>query len=313
METNKKGVILCLMSAFCFALGPIIGKLLYSTGFPWRVVVSCRGMIPAILVFLFALFFARDVFRIKKEHIKLFLLNGLSFGFISICNYCSLYYINASVATILLYTLPVFTVLLSRFMLKEKFSVPKIIAMVLVFCGTVLIINITHMDDIAAHPGTMIWGIPSAAFGILIGLMSGFLSALYTIFTRKLNQYYDGWTVNSWCYFLGFPVFLMIGGGPIASFAWQPDLIFFIIVSALVGLSAYSLYAVSMHFIDAGKASLLVTLDPVMSVTMSVVILGETLTLLQFLGCLLVGGGILIMERGRAWLHYFQLRKEKVS
>lgn len=313
METNNKGIILCLLAAFCYALGPIIGKLLYSTGFPWRVVVCCRGMIPGILVFLFALFFARKVFQIKREHIKWFLLNGLCFGLISIFNYCSLYYINASVTTILLYTLPVFTVLLSRFMLKEQFTATKIIAMVLVFCGTVLIINLAHMDDIAAHPGMMIFGIPSVVFGIVIGLMSGLLSALYTIFTKKLNQYYDGWTVNSWCYFLGFPIFLFVGGGSIASFTWKPNLVFFIIVTALIGLAAYSLYAVSMHYIDAGKASLLVTLDPVISVTLSVIVLGETLSLSQFFGCLLVGGGILFMERGHAWLRYIQLRKEKVS
>ncbi len=313
METNKKGVILCLLAAFCYALGPIIGKLLYSTGFSWRVVVCCRGMIPAILVFFFALLCARNVFRIKREHLHWFLFNGLCFGLISTCNYCALYYINASVATVLLYTLPVFTVLLSRFMLKEKFSVAKIIAMVLVFCGTVLIINLAHMEDIAAHPNTMIFGIPSVVFGIVIGLMSGLLSAFYTIFTKKLNQYYDGWTVNSWCYFLGFPVFLLIGGGPIASFSWQPNLVFFIIITALIGLAAYSLYAVSMQYIDAGKASLLVTLDPVISVTLSVMVLGETLTLLQFLGCLLVGGGILIMERGYAWFRYIKLLKEKVS
>lgn len=313
METNKKGIILCILAAFCYALGPIIGKLLYSTGFPWQVVVCCRGMIPAILVFLFALFFAKNVFRIKKEHLPLFLLNGLCFGLISLCNYCALYYINASVATVLLYTLPVFTVLLSRFMLKEKFSATKIIAMVLVFCGTVLIINLANMEDIAAHPGLRIFGIPSEVFGIILGLLSGLLSALYTIFTRKLNCHYEGWTVNSWGYFLGFPVFLLVGAGPIAAFPWQPNLVFFILITALIGLAAYSFYAVSMQYISAGKASLLVSLDPVISVTLSVVILGEALTLLQLLGCILVGGGILVMERGYAWYRYFQCRKERAS
>lgn len=313
METNNKGVILCLISAFCYALGPIICKLLFTTGLPWRVIVSCRGMIPAILVLLYAFFFARNVFKIKKEHIKWFLLNGLCFGFISICNYCSLYYINASVATVLLYTLPVFTVLLSRFLLKEKFTVPKVIAMVLVFSGTICIINLAHIDAIAAHPGTTIFGIPSAVFGIMIGLMSGLLSSLYTIFTRKLNQYYDGWTVNSWCYFLGFPVFLAIGGGPIIAFNWHANLILFVFITALIGLAAYSLYAVSMHYIDAGKASLLVTLDPVMSATMSVVILGETLSPLQCVGCVLVGSGILFMERGRVWLENLRFHKEKTT
>jgi DME family drug/metabolite transporter len=313
MESNKKGVILCLISAFCYALGPIICKLLFITGLPWRVVVSCRGMIPAILVLLYAVFFAKNVFHIKKEHFKWFILNGLSFGFISVCNYCSLYYINASVATVLLYTLPVFTVLLSRFMLKEKFTVPKVIAMILVFCGTVCIINLAHMDAIAAHPELKIMGIPSVVFGILIGIMSGLLSALYTIFTRKLNQYYDGWTVNSWCYFLGFPVFLVVGGGPIIAFDWHPLLVLFVVIMALIGLTAYSLYAVCMHYIDAGKASLVVTLDPVMSVTMSVLILGETLSPIQFVGCLLVAGGILFMERGQALIYHLKTLKEKTA
>ena len=311
MQSNQKGVILCLVAAFCYALGPIIGKLLYTTGLPWRVVVCCRGLIPALLVLAYAVFFARNVFQIKREHLKWFLLNGVCFGFISICNYCALYYINASVATVLLYTLPVFTVVISRFLLKEKFTVPKIIAMVLVFCGTVLIINLSHMESIAAHPGTEIWGIPSVLFGVGIGLLSGLLSALYTVFTRKLNAHYDGWTVNSWCYFLGAPVFLVVGAKPIVSFAWTPTLVLFILITALIGLAAYSLYALSMQFLDAGKASLLVTLDPVMSVTMCVLILGESLSPLQFVGCLLVGAGVIFMERGALFLKNLRRWREE--
>ena len=313
MEANKKGVILCLISAFCYALGPIIGKLLFHIGLPWRVVAPVRGMIPALLIFLYALFFARHVFQIKREHLKWFILNGLSFGFISVCNYCSIYYINASVATVLLYTLPVFTVILGRFMLKEKFTVPKIIATTLVFIGIVCIINLSHMDAIAAQPDLYILGIPSVVFGILIGLMSGLLSAFYTIFTRRLNESYDGWTVNSWCYFLGFPVFLCVGAKPIATFAWEPKLALFLFLMSLVGLAAYSLYALSMHYIDAGKASLLVTLDPGMSVTMSVLILHEKLSAVQFVGCLLVAAGILFMEKGANWLARLRPPRDKTE
>lgn len=298
MNANKKGVILCLLAAFCYALGPIIGKLLFGIGLPWRVVAPVRGMIPGILLLIYNLIFARQVFQIKKEHLHLFILNGVSFGFISVCNYCSLYYINASVATVLLYTLPVFTVILSRFMLKEKFTIPKIIATCLVFAGTVCIINLVNLDAISAQPGLKILGVPSAVFGITIGLMSGLLSALYTIFTRKLNGYYEGWTVNSWCYFMGFPVFFCVGIKPIVTLAWQPNYAVFLFVMALIGLAAYALYAICMHYIDAGKASLIVTLDPVMSVSMSVFILGESLSLLQFIGCVMVAIGILFCEKG---------------
>ena len=310
MDTNKKGVLLCLISAFCYALGPIIGKLLFQIGLPWQVVAPVRGLIPGILLLLYGLIFSRQIFQIKKEHLKWFILNGICFGLISVCNYCSIYYINASVATVLLYTLPVFTVILSRFMLNERFSPVKIIATSLVFGGVVCIINLTDINAIAAQPELKILGIPSVIFGIAIGLLSGLLSALYTIFTRKLNQYYEGWTVNSWCYFMGFPVFFFVGINPIVKFSWEPSLVFFLFIMALIGLAAYSLYAVSMHYIDAGKASLLVTLDPVMSVTMSVLILGENLSLLQWFGCILVAAGIVFMEKGQSLLLKILPQKE---
>lgn len=313
MDKNKKGVILCLTSAFCYALGPIIGKLLFGIGLPWRVVAPVRGMIPGILLVIYALLFAREVFKIKKEHLIWFILNGVSFGFISVCNYCSIYYINASVATVLLYTLPVFTVILGRFMLKEKFTLPKTIAVILVFIGCVGIINLSNIDAIAAQPDLYILGIPSVVFGIIIGLMSGLLSALYTIFTRKLNQWYEGWTVNSWCYFLGFPVFFFVGAGPICTYDWSFQPALFLLVMSLIGLAAYSLYSISMHYIDAGKASLLVTLDPAMSVTMCVFILGESLSVTQFLGCIFVAAGIIFMEKGQNIIDYFKRRRSPQS
>lgn len=313
MNSNKKGVILCLLSAFCYALGPIIGKTMFKIGLPWQIVAPMRGMIPAVLLVIYGILFARDIFKVKREDLKWLILNGVSFGFISVCNYCSLYYINASVATVLLYSLPVFTVILSRFMLKEKFTVPKVIATVFVFVGIIGIINLENLDAIAAQPDLYILGIPSVVFGILIGLMSGILSALYTIFTRKLNGKYSGWTVNCWCYFLGFPVFFLVGIKSIATFAWEPRYFLFLFIMALIGLAAYSLYAVCMHFIDAGKASLIVTLDPVMSVTMSVVILGESLSVIQLIGCVLVAFGILFMELGQGWIDKFKKRKGKIT
>lgn len=310
-SAEQKGVILCLLAAFCYSLGPILGKLLFAVGLPWQVVVTMRGMIPAVLLFVYALCFARYVFHIKREHLHLFLLNGVSFGFISVCNYCSLYYIDAAVATVLLYTLPVFTVLLSRIMLKESFTAPKVIAMIMAFLGILFIIEVFNIGSLSTDGGTKIFGIPSAIFGIIIGLMSGLLSSLYTIFTKKLNSFYPGWTVNSWCYFIGLPIFFFIGAPHIASYHWNATSLMGIIIISLVGLAAYSLYALSMQHIDAGKASLLVTLDPVLSVSMAILILGEHLTILQLLGCVLVFGGILFMEKGQLLLNRIAPKSSK--
>ncbi|MEE0776231.1 MAG: DMT family transporter [Bacillota bacterium] len=186
---EKKGILICIISAFCFSLGPITGKLLFSAGLPWQVVVSLRCMIPAMLILIYSLCFSREVFQIQKKHLPLFILDGASFSLFSVCNYCALYYIDAAVATVLVYTLPVFTVIFSRIILKEAFTAPKIIAMIMVFCGVLFIIEVFNISSLAVSDGTKVLGIPSSIFGILIGIMSGVLSAFYTIFTKKLNQY----------------------------------------------------------------------------------------------------------------------------
>lgn len=312
-SAKKKGIILCLLSALAYSLGPILGKLLFSGGFPWQVVVTCRGMIPALLVLLYALFWARDVFKIKKQHLPLFIAYGVCIALSSLSNYCALYYIDAAVATVLLYTLPVFTVLLSRVILKERLTTAKIIATIMVFCGVILIIQVFNISSLSAGDNRAVLGIPSTIFGIGIGLAAGLFAALFTIFSRKLNRDYSGWTVNSWGYFIAFPIYALVGTPHIVSYNWTPLTMGVIFLVALVGLAAYSLYIVCMHYIEAGEASLIVTLDPVCSITMSIVILGESLTGGQFLGCLLVLSAVVFMEKGQGLIDAIKKKPTKLT
>lgn len=299
MNDNTKGVIICLLSAFCFAMGPIFGKLLFSVGLPWQVLAPVRGMIPAILIAVHGLIFARHIFKVEKRDLKWHFCNGVCFAMICICNYCAVYYINASVSQILLYTQAIYTVILGRLLLKEKITIQKALATIAITTGVICIINIVNIGHIAAQPDLYIFGIPSVVIGIFMGIMSGVLSAVYTLCTRMLNGRYDGWTVNCWCFFCGFPVFFVIGFRPALAFDWSLNVFLFLLLMSAVGLAAYSLYAICMHYIDAGKASLIVTVDPVISITMSVLILGETLSGLQLVGIILVAFGVIFMETGQ--------------
>ncbi|MDO4541700.1 MAG: DMT family transporter [Bacillota bacterium] len=313
MASNKrKGVILCLLSALAYSLGPILGKLLYGGGFPWQVVVSCRGMIPAFLILLYALFRAKEVFKIQRRHLPLFLVYGVSIALSSVSNYCALYYIDAAVAIVLLYTLPIFTVLLSRVMLKEPLTPSKIVATVMVFVGVMLIIQVFTISSLSSGVGKIL-GMSPVIFGFIIGTASGLFGAIFTILARKLNKYYSGWTVNSWGYFIAFPVYAVVGLPHIAAYSWTPASVGIIFIVALVGMTAYSLYIVCTHYIEAGEASLIVTLDPVCSITMSLVILGERLTLYQFIGCLLVLSAILVVERGEVLIKAIRKTTDKFA
>jgi len=71
------------------------------------------------------------------------------------------------------------------------------------------------------------------------------------------------------------------------------------IATALHPLLAYTLFIASMRYIEASRASITATLEPVMAATFAYFVLGETLEPLQLLGGAMVLGAILMLS-GRA-------------
>ena len=113
-------------------------------------------------------------FSLYKISGKSWLLTAIS-GFGSVLAMGMFYYscmveTSAAVAVILLYTAPMFVMIMSLFLFKEKMTSRKLVAFAIAIVGCALVSGIASGSRISI-------------LGVFLGLMSGFTYSLYGIFT----------------------------------------------------------------------------------------------------------------------------------
>jgi len=240
----------------------------------------------ALLAALFAVK-DRSVFRVKRGHLKYFLGTGIVSVVLFTCCYftcqklCSL-----AVASILLYTAPSFVVLLSAISWKEPVTKKKLLALGLTLVGC------------ACVCGVFAGGLSVTVPGILLGLGSGFFYALYSIFGRYALAHYDSMTVTVWTFIFAGPASLVLARpAELAGTFAHPSA--WLLALGLVVLSTvlpYVFYTWGLARVEAGKASIMASLEPVVAALMGVAVFGEPMSALTLAGIVLVLSGVVILR-----------------
>lgn len=240
----------------------------------FRAAISSALLLPAMLIADSA------ALRVRPRDLGLF----AAFGLISIAVFFFVYLFaieRASIATaaILLYTAPAFVVILSALVFGEDLSWAKVAAIVLAFAGCVLVVR-----------GYDLRALRLSLPGILAGLASGFTYAMYSIFGKTALRRYSPFTTLA--YALGFgAVFLGAVAIPagVVRLSHPPQGWWAIVYLAVVTtLLAQALYLSGLRQVEAGRASLAATLEPVVAAVLGFVLLGEVLDTWQIVGGALV-------------------------
>lgn len=131
---------------YVFAAGSLWGiislflKPMLNLGFSQIQTVTLRCLVAAAVLGVYMLIKDKSLFRFKLRDVWCFIGTGLvSLMFFSICYFYSMTYNGVCVAVILLYTSPVFVMLLSLPLFKEKITYKKLIAVVLTVAGCVFV------------------------------------------------------------------------------------------------------------------------------------------------------------------------------
>ena len=238
---------------------------------------------------LLALFFAlrdRRVFRVRRAHLKYFFGTGVvSVVLFTCCYFTCQQLCSLAVASILLYTAPAIVVILSAILWREPITRRKVAALGLTLVGCALVCGVFAGDLTVTVPG------------ILLGLGAGFFYALYSVFGRYALAHYDSMTVTVWTFLFAGPASLVLlrPGEMAAAFA-KPA--FWPLAAGLVVFSTvlpYLLYTRGLSRVEAGQASIMASLEPVVASLTGVAVFGEPMGLATAGGivCVLVGVSIL--------------------
>ena len=188
---DKKGVlgdILIIIAGLFWGSMGIFVRHLNDLGFTSIQVACLRLTVAGVIFAVILLIKDPKGFKIKPKDIPLFLALGIvSILFFTCCYFTAIRLMTMSTAAILLYTSPIWVMVLAIIFLKEKITLQKVIALILAFIGCVLVSG---------------FGGKITVIGILVGLGSGLGYALYSIFGTFALRKYSPFTVTTYTFLI---------------------------------------------------------------------------------------------------------------
>ncbi|MCR4579331.1 MAG: DMT family transporter [Treponema sp.] len=263
-------------------------KSLSAAGMSSITVMACRAFFSSIILLLFILIKDRSLLKIHLTDIWLFLGTGvISLTFFSLCYFTTILEVGASVAVILLYTSPIFVLLLSVFFFHEKISLQKIIALLMTFAGCIFVAGLG-----SASSGTRL-----SAKGFLIGICAGLGYALYSIFSRFALRKYSSITVSFYTFvfsaisllpFIHFNEFKLLASPKLALFAAG--------ISLFCTVLPYALYTFSLSGLETGRAAILVTVEPLVGTMIGLLVWKEAFSVQKLAGIVLIFAAVIMLN-----------------
>lgn len=284
---KKFSVILICIAGFCWGLIGVFSKVLSLAGFSAIQLTALRCLVTAISLGIYLLIFDRDKLKIRLRDIYYFIGTGIfSILFFNICYFSTVKTVSISVAAILLYTSPCIIMLLSSHLFGERLTPKKIVSLIMSFIGCVLVTGIATNQ-----------AIPIA--GILTGLGSGLGYALYTIFSRYALKKYHPFTVTFYTFVIASAGIVLFTDLPqtfsLMSQSWT-SVIFILLLGLVSTLTPFLCYTKGLEGVEAGTASIIACVEPLVATIAGIVIFKEQLTFLNTVGIILIFLAIVLIN-----------------
>jgi drug/metabolite transporter, DME family len=249
----------------------------------WRVLFVSAAVGVALVLFKPALL------RLRTRDLPFLALYGLiGVGLHQIVWITSVQTNGVGVATVLVYIQPAIVALVSWRFLHESLDRLKLIALILTLAGMVLVSRAYDLTNVNLN-----W------LGILTGFGTGFTWATYALLGRYAARRYSVWTAIFYAFLCGaiflLPLqFLASNVFSLGADASGWGVLLFLALGPTLG--GFALYTVGLTRLPASVATLLGTLEPVLSIVLAYLIFGERLDITQIAGAGLILWSVVMLR-----------------
>ena len=279
-------IIAIVVAASFWGVIGVFSRELVDRGLASIQVTEVRCIVTAISLAVVLAIYDRNLLKIDIKDIWMFFGTGV----IGIISFNVLYFeaaeiVSLSMTSVLLYTAPFFVVILSTIFFKEALTKQKGISLILAFLGCLLISNIV--------------GSEFNAKGFLLGLGSGIGYALYTIFGKIALRKYHAFTLTFYTFavagiclipFSDLPYMLDVSMNVEGAMMWM------LALGILITTLPYFLYNYGLHRMDAGVASVMAFIEPMVATIAGFLIYNESPTMANFIGIGLILSAVIILN-----------------
>jgi drug/metabolite transporter (DMT)-like permease len=282
-----RGYLLALLAAAGWAAGGLTAKWLFVTtgaAVDPATLSGARAVLAAAMLFGYLAIFRRSELRVVPRDLPFLAAFGV-FGLAAVhfTYFATIRLTNVPTAILLEYLAPILVLAVSVIALGEKLTWALPVGVALSVTGCALMVGAIGGPGLSISPAGLGWGLASAVF-----------FALYTVLGKYATARFTPWTLLT--YGLGFAAlfWLVWLGGPASIVALLSDPTRFIAVAVMSLISTvvpFGAFLSALHHIDATKASITATLEPVLAGigTYLIPALYAPLTAIQ-----LAGGGLVL-------------------
>lgn len=255
---------------------------------PPLLFAGVRAFLGGIILLLLA-WKNRHLLNFKKNWVYYIISAILNIVFYLGIQTVGLIYLPGGLFSVLVYFQPVLLGILAFYFLGEDMTISKIAGLIIGFIGIIFV----SVDGLIIH---------LSAIGVILALVTALSWAIGVIYVKKNRDNVNSYWMVVMQLIIGGSV-LLIGGfttEDIHSIVWNEGLILSLIWGTTAGMSvAQVIYYKLMNEGEASKVGAFTFLVPILSVFISAWFLNESITMNLFLGMLLVGVSIYLVNTQR--------------
>ncbi len=256
-----RGYLLAVLAAAGWAAGGLTAKWLFvTTGAEVdpAVLSGARAVIAAAMLFAYLGLFRRRELRVQARDIPFLAVFGvLGLAAVHFTYFATIRLTNVPTAILLEYLAPILVLAVSVLALGERLTWALPVGVALSITGCALMVGAIGGAGLSVSAAGIGWGLASAVF-----------FAFYTVMGKYAAPRFSPWTLLT--YGLGFAAlfWLLWLGGPASILKMLSDPTRLAAVSVMALLSTvvpFGAFLTALHHIDATKASITATLEPVLA------------------------------------------------
>ncbi len=283
MASQNKGALFVAIGAALWGIIGLFTRFLYSSGLSAMQITLTRCIVTLIAMSVVIIVLDRKLFRIDPRDIWMFIGTGLfSIVFFNVMYFTTQQMVSLSTAGVLLYTAPCFVMIMSIVLFKERLTKLKLVALILAFIGCVFTTGLGFNDF---------------NLGIMYGILAGFGYALYSIFGKFALGKYSLVTILFYTFLIASVCLLPFCDVPaVVSELDNSDIVLNILGLGIIStVLPYYFYTEGLKGMDAGKASIIAFVEPMVATMVSIMI-GDEFGVLNIIGILLILGSVIMLN-----------------
>lgn len=290
MSDKTKATFCVLAAGVMWGCMSLFIRALTAAGFsPFEIVAGRMVVGVAVLLVIIV---ATDSKKLKIRLRDIWIFAYLGVIGMTLYNFFYILCINlseASIAIVLLYTSPMFVMIMGAVLFKESVTVRKVISLAMTFLGCVLVAGV-------------LGGVPMTPAAFAAGLAGGFFYGTYSIVARVGLARYDALTVSFYTF-----VFCMIAClalsdvGSMASIV-QADpsmLLWFLGIGTFCAVLPYFAYNWGLQRMDASRAAIMVTDEVLVAGALGILAYGDSVTVPKLAGMALIFFAVIVLNAGK--------------